>query len=82
LFFLGLESHIIWRSLCSWSREPYNILYWRAHWNAYAYVKVTTTLHMHPNAFHMHGNVFFIEYVTWFRATGISFTIQYVTKTA
>jgi hypothetical protein len=37
---------------------------------------------MHPNAFNMHGIVLFIEYVTWFRATGISFTIQYVIKTA
>jgi hypothetical protein len=27
LFFPGLESHIIWRSLCSWGREPCNVLY-------------------------------------------------------
>jgi hypothetical protein len=31
------------------------------HWNAYAYVKVTKNLHMHPNEFNMHVNVLSIE---------------------
>jgi hypothetical protein len=53
VFFLGLEPHIIWWSLCSCRTEACNILY-----------EEHIDMHMHPNAFNIHGNVLFIEYVT------------------